>query len=111
MRLVSALLQPAVLPEVCAALAGFGVGGLTVSRVEEVSRDRHIEVYRARMWIADSVSRIRVEIVVSDADAADVVRVIASAARSSHGDPGRVWTSRIDHIVSIRTGEQGLSAL
>jgi nitrogen regulatory protein P-II 1 len=111
MKLVSAILQPAVLGEVRAALAGFGVGGLTLTQVEEMTRDGHVEVYRARMWVANSVARVRVEIVVPDADADDVVRVIASAARSNRGDPGRIWTSNIELLVRIRTGESGISAL
>ena len=111
MKLVTAILQPSALTEVLAALAGFGVGGLTVSGIEEVTGEPRIEVYRARTLVSHTAARIRLEIVTADADAPDVVRVIASAARSEHGDPGRVWTQTILEFVRIRTRERGLSAL
>jgi nitrogen regulatory protein P-II 1 len=111
MKLVTAILQPSALPAVQEALAGFGVGGLTVSAVEEFTGERHVEVYRARTLVAQTAQRLRLEIAVSDDDAGDVVRVIASAARAGRGDPGRVWTQPILEIVRIRTRERGINAL
>lgn len=111
MKLVTAVLQPSAFPLAQEALAGFGVSGLTVSYVEEFTAERRVEVYRARMLVAETSQRLRLEIVVSDDDAADVVRVIASAARATRGDPGRVWTQPVLEIVRIRTRERGLRAL
>src|SRR5882762_7641109 len=111
MKLVTAILQPSTLGRVQAALSGFGVGGLTVSGIEEVTGEPRVEVYRARALVSHTAARIRLEVVVADEDAPDVVRIIASAARSAHGDPGRVWTQRIVEFVRIRTRERGLSAL
>ena len=111
MRLITAILQPAVLDRVRGALAGFGVGGLTVTQVDVIARDGHIEVYRAQILVADSAPRLRLEVVVEDADVPDVVRVIASAARASRGDPGWIWIAPVLDLVRIRTGARGLDAL
>jgi nitrogen regulatory protein P-II 1 len=111
MKLVTAILQPSVLDRVREALAGFGVGGLTVTHADALAQDRHIEVYRAQVLVADAAPRIRLEVAVSDADVDDVVRVIASAARSRRGDPGWIWVAAVEELVRIRTGERGTAAL
>jgi nitrogen regulatory protein P-II 1 len=111
MKLVTAILQPATLSRVLDVLSGFGVSGLTVSGTEEVTGELRVEVYRAHALVSNTAARIRLEVVVADEDAPDVVRIIVSAGRAAHGDPGRVWTQTILEVVRIRTRERGLSAL
>ena len=111
MKLVTAILQPFTLSSVLDVLSRFGVSGLTVSGTEEVTREPRIEVYRACALVSNTTARIRLEIVVADEDAPDIVRIIVSAARAAHGDPGRVWTQTVLEVVRIRTRERGLSAL
>ena len=112
MRLVTAVIKPFKLDEVKEALETFGVHGLTVSEVIGYGRQKgHTEVYRGAEYTVDFVPKVRLEIVVADDDAADVVDVIVKAAVTGQIGDGKVWTTPVDEIVRVRTGERGPDAL
>jgi nitrogen regulatory protein P-II 1 len=54
---------------------------------------------------------VRVEVLVDDADAADVVEVVVKAAQTGRIGDGKVWVVPIDEVVRVRTGERGVDAL
>jgi len=111
-RLVTAIIKPFKLDDVKAALEAAGVQGMTVSEVQGFGRQRgHTEVYRGAEYTVSFVPKVRVEVVVDDADAHRVVdAVVAAASTGSIGD-GKVWTTPVDEVVRVRTGERGAEAL
>jgi nitrogen regulatory protein P-II 1 len=112
MRLVTAVIKPFKLEEVKTALEAFGVRGLTVAEVTGYGRQKgHTEVYRGAEYTVDFVPKIRLDVVVSDSDAADVVDVIVKAAATGQIGDGKVWTTPVDELVRVRTGERGPDAL
>jgi nitrogen regulatory protein P-II 1 len=112
MKIVVAIIKPHKLDEVKAALEAFGVQGLTVSEASGYGRQRgHTEVYRGAEYTVDLVPKMRVEVLVDDADAADVVEVIVKAAQTGRIGDGKVWTVPVDDVVRVRTGEHGVDAL
>ena len=91
---------------------GLGVQGMTVSEVQGFGRQRgHTEVYRGAEYTVDFVPKVRVEVLVDDADAADVVDVIVAAAQTGSIGDGKVWSTPVDDVVRVRTGERGAEAL
>jgi nitrogen regulatory protein P-II 1 len=112
MRLVTAVIKPFKLEEVKTALEAFGVRGLTVAEVTGYGRQKgHTEVYRGAEYTVDFVPKIRLDVVVSDSDAADVVDVIVKAAATGQIGDGKVWTTPVENLVRVRTGERGPDAL
>src|SRR3954454_3792760 len=112
MKLVTAVVKPFKLDDVKEALHGLGVAGMTVSEVQGHGRQRgHTEVYRGAEYVVDFVPKVRVEIVVDDGDAQRVVDAIVEAARTGQIGDGKVWTSTIEDLVRIRTGERGPDAV
>ena len=112
MRLITAIVKPFKLDDVKAALEAAGVTGLTVSEAQGFGRQGgHTEVYRGAEYRVDFVPKVRVEIVVADADADRVVRALVEAARTGRIGDGKVWTVPVDDLIRIRTGEQGPDAL
>jgi len=112
MRLVTAVLKPFKLDEVKTALEAFGVQGMMVSEVQGFGRQRgHTEVYRGAEYTVSFVPKVRVEVLVDDADASDVVDVIAKAAQTGSIGDGKVWSTPVDEVVRVRTGERGVEAL
>jgi nitrogen regulatory protein P-II 1 len=112
MRLVTAVIKPFKLEEVKTALEACGVRGLTVAEVTGYGRQKgHTEVYRGAEYTVDFVPKIRLDVVVSDSDAADVVDVIVKAAATGQIGDGKVWTTPVDELVRVRTGERGPDAL
>ena len=112
MKLITAVIKPFKLDDVKAALEAVGVQGMTVSEVQGFGRQRgHTEVYRGAEYTVDFVPKIRVEVLVDEADVGGVVDAIVSAAHSGAIGDGKVWTVPIDDVVRVRTGERGPDAL
>ena len=81
MKLVTAIVKPFKLDDVKNALELIGIAGLTVSEVQGFGRQRgHTEVYRGAEYQVDFVPKVRIEVVVSELDAARVVDAIVEAA-------------------------------
>jgi nitrogen regulatory protein P-II 1 len=112
MRLVTAVVKPFKLDDVKTALEAFGVQGMTVSEVQGFGRQRgHTEVYRGAEYAVSFVPKVRLEVLVDDADAHDVIDVIAKAAATGAIGDGKVWSSPVEEVVRVRTGERGVEAL
>jgi nitrogen regulatory protein P-II 1 len=112
MRLVTAVIKPFKLDDVKSALESFGVHGLTISEASGYGRQKgHTEVYRGAEYTVDLVPKVRVEILVDDADADDVVEVLVKSAQTGRIGDGKVWVVPVDTVVRVRTGERGPEAL
>jgi nitrogen regulatory protein P-II 1 len=112
MRLVVAIIKPFKLDDVKSALQEHGVAGMTVSEVQGFGRQRgHTEVYRGAEYKVDFVPKVRLEVIVDDADAVAVIDVIVAAARTEKIGDGKVWSLPIDDLVRVRTGQQGTEAI
>ena len=110
--LVTAVLKPFKLDEVKAALEGMGVQGMTVSEVQGFGRQRgHTEVYRGAEYTVSFVPKVRIEVLADDADAARVMDTIVAAAGTGSIGDGKVWSTPVDEVVRVRTGERGAEAL
>ena len=112
MKLVTAVIKPHKLDDVKTALEAFGVQGMTVSEANGYGRQRgHTEVYRGAEYTVDLVPKVRLEVLVDDPDAIDVVEVIVKAAQTGRIGDGKVWTIPVEDVARVRTGEHGLDAL
>ena len=112
MRLVTAVVKPFKLDDVKVALEGIGVQGMTVSEVQGFGRQRgHTEVYRGAEYTVAFVPKTRIEVLVDDADAGDVLEVIAKSAQTGAIGDGKVWSTPVDDVVRVRIGERGVEAL
>jgi nitrogen regulatory protein P-II 1 len=112
MRLITAVVKPFKLDDVKTALHDIGVAGLTVCEVHGHGRQRgHSEVYRGAEYVVDFVPKVRIEVVVDDASASDVVDAIVRSAHTGQIGDGKVWTTQVEDLVRIRTGERGPDAL
>ncbi len=112
MKLITAIIKPHKLDEVKSALEAFGVQGMTVSEASGYGRQRgHTEVYRGAEYTVDLVPKVRLEVLVDDADSADVVDVVVKAAQTGRIGDGKVWVTPVEDVVRVRTGDRGIEAL
>ncbi len=112
MKLITAVIKPHKSEDVREALETFGVTGMTVSEVSGYGRQKgHTEVYRGAEYDIALVPKIRIEIVVDDGDADDVVGIIVKTAQTGRIGDGKVWVSSVERVVRVRTGDQDQAAL
>ncbi len=112
MRLITAIVKPFKVDDVKSALKDAGVGGVTVSEVQGFGRQRgHTEVYRGAEYTVDFVPKVRMELLVEDADVERILEAVVAAARTGKIGDGKVWVTSIEQIVRIRTGERGGEAI
>ena len=112
MKLITAVIKPFRLDDVKTALNEVGVRGLTVTEASGYGRQRgHTEVYRGAEYRIDLVPKVRIEVLVEDADAETVMDTIVSAARTGKVGDGKVWSVPVETVVRVRTGEQGPDAV
>ena len=112
MKLVTAVIKPHQWEDTRSAREGVGVTGMTVSEVSGYGRQKgHTEVYRGAEYDIALVPKIRIEIVVDDADAADVVDIVTKSAATGRIGDGTVWVSPVETVVRVRTGDRDESAI
>jgi nitrogen regulatory protein PII len=94
------------------ALSEIGIQGMTVTEVKGFGRQKgHTEVYRGAEYVVDFLPKVKLEIVVGDPQADEVVVAITAAAATGKIGDGKIFVSPVSRAVRIRTGEQGEEAL
>lgn len=112
MKKIEAIIKPFKLEEVKEALTSIGVEGMTVSEVKGFGRQKgHTEIYRGSEYTVDLLPKVKLEIVIADAQVNTAVDAIVKAAKTGKIGDGKVFVSSIDTAVRIRTEEKGEQAV
>ena len=112
MKQITAIVKPFKLEEVREALAECGVTGLTVTEVKGFGRQKgHTELYRGAEYVVDFLPKMKVEVVVNEADVERCIEAIVSSARTGKIGDGKIFVTSVDRIVRIRTGEENENAV
>lgn len=112
MKKIEAIIKPFKLEDVKEALAGLGVEGMTVSEVKGFGRQKgHTEIYRGSEYTVDFLPKLKIEVVIADANASAAVEAIVRAAKTGKIGDGKVFVSPVENAVRIRTEETGEQAV
>jgi nitrogen regulatory protein P-II 1 len=112
MKQVEAIIKPFQLDEVKQALAKVGVEGMTVSEVKGFGRQKgHTELYRGAEYSIDFLPKVKIQILVSDEKAPQLVEAIAKGARTGKIGDGKIFVTPVEEVIRIRTGETGADAI
>jgi nitrogen regulatory protein P-II 1 len=113
MKKIEAIIKPFKLEDVKEALVEAGIEGMTVSEVKGYGRQQgHSELYRGAEYIVEFIPKIKIEIVVSSDEYADIaVKAINGAAKTGKIGDGKIFVSQIDSVLRIRTDERNEEAL
>ncbi|MBK5960124.1 transcriptional regulator [Rhodoplanes elegans] len=112
MKLVIAVIKPFKLDDVHQALTRIGVTGMTVAEVKGYGRQKgHTEIYRGAEYAVSFLPKVRIDVVVP-ADRVDaVIDAISAAARTGQIGDGKIFVTKVDRAMRIRTGESDADAL
>jgi nitrogen regulatory protein PII len=112
MKKVEAIIKPFKLEEVKEALAEVGIQGMTVTEVKGFGRQKgHTEIYRGSEYTVDFLPKVKIEVVVDDAEAGSVAEAIVKSANTGKIGDGKVFISPVEEAIRIRTGETGGEAV
>ena len=112
MKQITAVIKPFKLDEVREALAEVNVTGLTVTEVKGFGRQKgHTELYRGAEYVVDFLPKVKVEVVVDDGVAEQVVDAIIKAARTGKIGDCKIFVQNVEQVIRIRTGETGADAV
>ncbi len=112
MKMITAIIKHFKLDDVRKALTDSGVQGMTVIEVKGFGRQKgHMEVYRGVEYEVKFLPKIKIEVVVVDEKADDVVRTIAESAKTGEIGDGKIFVYNLQEVVRIRTGETGEEAI
>jgi len=109
---IEAIIKPFKLDDVKEKLVEAQIEGMTVYEVKGYGRQQgHSELYRGAEYVVDFLPKIKIEIVVSKPFLDTAVEIIAKNAKTGKIGDGKIFVSRIERVVRIRTGEKNEEAL
>lgn len=112
MKKIEAIIKPFKLDDVKEALQDVGVQGMTVLEAKGYGRQKgHSELYRGAEYVIDFLPKIKIEVVVEDAQASAAIEAVIGAARTGRIGDGKIFVSDIVDVIRIRTGENGAAAV
>ena len=112
MKKIEAIIQPFKLEDVKEALIAIGIDGMTVTEVRGHGRQKgHKEVYRGQEYVVDLLPKVKVELVVPDNRADEVLKAIAGAARTGKIGDGKIFVADVADAIRIRNDDRGDTAL
>jgi len=111
-KLIIAIIKPFKLEEVREALTEAGVRGLMVTEIKGFgAQSGHTEIYRGAEYVVNFVPKVKLELVVPDGGADQIVEVIAAAAKTGKIGDGKVFVVDVEQALRVRTGETGDDAI
>ena len=112
MKKLEAIIKPFKLSDVKEALHEIGIQGMTVTEVKGFGRQKgHTEIYRGSEYTVDFLPKVKIEVVLADAQVKAAVDAIIKAARTGKIGDGKVFILPMENVLRIRTEEQGESAV
>ena len=112
MKKIEAIIKPFKLEEVKTALSEMDLLGMTVIEVKGFGRQKgHTEIYRGSEYTVDLLPKIKIELVITDAQVDAAVSAIIKSAKTGKIGDGKVFVSNIEQAIRIRTEEKGDAAV
>ncbi len=112
MKKIEAIIKPFKVDDIKEALNEIGIKGMTLTEVKGYGRQKgHKEIYRGAEYVVDFIPKVRIEVVVDDDQADQVVNTIREAANTGKIGDGKIFVLPVEDVVRVRTGERGPEAV
>jgi nitrogen regulatory protein P-II 1 len=112
MMRMDVIIRPEKLEDLQNELEGMGLTGMTVHEVRGAGRQAgYVERYRGLEYRVRLLPKLKVELVLPDAMTEDVIKAVRNACCTGEVGDGKIFLSRLEDVVRIRTGERGAEAV
>jgi nitrogen regulatory protein P-II 1 len=112
MKKIEAIIKPFRLDNVKEALGEIGIRGMTVTEVRGHGRQKgHTEIYRGAEYVVDFIPKVKIEVVVDSGQVDPVIEAIVGAAKTGKIGDGKIFVTKVEDAIRIRTGERGKDAI
>jgi nitrogen regulatory protein PII len=112
MTRIEVIVRPSSLEDAVEALDHAWIQGITVSEVKGYGRQKgHSVVYRGAEYAIDMNPKLAISVVVPDPLVPRVLHDLERSLRTGKIGDGKIFVTRVDDAVRIRTGERGEAAL
>jgi len=112
MTKIEAIIRPGKLDDVKAALDEIGIKGITVINVMGAGKQRgRTQYYRGQEYVVNLLDKTKIETVVADDTVEEVIEAITKAAFTGEIGDGKIFLSKVEDVIRIRTGERGEIAI
>ena len=112
MKKIEAIIRPEKLDEVRKAIEAVGYPGVTITEAEGHGKQKGVvQQWRGETYCVEFLPKVKLELVVGDADVERIVQAVIKAAKTGSVGDGKIFVSDVRDVIKIRTGERGESAL
>ena len=112
MKRIEAIIRPDKVDDVCMALDNAGHPGVTLTQVLGRGNQKGwVNQIRGMIQRVNLLNKIRVEVVVIDGEADQIVRTIREAALTGEVGDGKIYVHDMAAAIRIRTNETGVAAI
>ncbi len=112
MKKIDAIIRPFKLEAIKTALVEENIVGMTVSDVLGYGQQGHNEQYKGSSFVVDLVSKIKIELVVSNEDYLNkAIEIIKKHSQTGKNGDGKIFVYDVEKVVRIRTNEKNEEAL
>ena len=112
MKKIEAIIKPFKLDEVKEALQEVGLNGITITEVRGFGQQEgRTDAYQSAEYIVDFLPKIKIELVVEDAQLEQVISAIQTTTQTGRIGDGKIFVLPVEEVIRIRTGERGSKAV
>ena len=104
MKLVMAVIRPERLQCVKDALKDIGINGMTITHVTGRGEQMGLKfTNRVGEFVIDEIEKVKVEVVIDDADLDRVIQTIRRSSETGNPGDGRIFVIPVEQSIRIRT--------
>lgn len=112
MKKLEIIIKPEKLEDLKTILDESGVNGLNIVNIMGYGNQKGIvKKYRGAEYRVNLLSKIKVETVLSDEKAEEIVEKVVNEIQTGNYGDGKIFVLDVQDAVRIRTGERGSEAL
>ena len=112
MKKIEAIIRPEKVEDVRKAIEAVGYPGITITEAQGHGKQKGVvQQWRGETYRVEFLPKVKLELVVGDADVDRIVSAIIKSAKTGSVGDGKIFVTDVKDAIKIRTGERGESAL